>query len=544
MKSTNEMQTSNAEMVTISRAEYEEKNARLAAQDERISRLENQVELLMEALRLARHKQFGASSEKSEDTFMEQLSFLFNEAEVFSAAEKDAEENVTVVAAHKRHKKYEYTLDSIPEDIPVEQVEHRLEGKDLVCPQCGDTMTEIGKEVVRTMKIIPAQTIIREDVYYTYACKKCSENADEGCETPVVKTPREKNIIPGSFATPEAIAHIMTQKFVMGSPLYRQEQEINRQGIHLSRQTMSNWILRGAEDYLTPVYEQLHKELLQRDVLHSDETTLQVLHEPGKAPQSESYMWLYRTGGDTDKPIVLYEYQPGRGAKHPKEFLAGYKGYLHTDGYAGYHNLSEEITVVGCMAHLRRKFDEAVKSLPKGKAKGSSASQGLAYCNLLFGIEQEIADKTAEERYEERLKQAKPVLDAMLSWANSRTAAPKSALGKAFHYLREQWPYLTNYLKDGRLEISNNRAERSIKPFVIDRKNFLFANTPKGATGSAIMFSLIQTAIENSLDPYRYLTWLMKTAKDANLENPETVQGLLPWNAPEEFRSKRKDPTA
>ena len=544
MKSTNEMQTSNAEMVTISRAEYEEKNARLAAQDERISRLENQVELLMEALRLARHKQFGASSEKSEDTFMEQLSFLFNEAEVFSAAEKDAEENVTVVAAHKRHKKYEYTLDSIPEDIPVEQVEHRLEGKDLVCPQCGDTMTEIGKEVARTMKIIPAQTIVREDVYYTYACKKCSENADEGCETPVVKTPREKNIIPGSFATPEAIAHIMTQKFVMGSPLYRQEQEINRQGIHLSRQTMSNWILRAAEDYLTPVYEQLHKELLQRDVLHSDETTLQVLHEPGKAPQSESYMWLYRTGGDTDKPIVLYEYQPGRGAKHPKEFLAGYKGYLHTDGYAGYHNLPEEITVVGCMAHLRRKFDEAVKSLPKGKAKGSSASQGLAYCNLLFGIEQEIADKTAEERYEERLKQAKPVLDAMLSWANSRTAAPKSALGKAFHYLREQWPYLTNYLKDGRLEISNNRAERSIKPFVIDRKNFLFANTPKGATGSAIMFSLIQTAIENSLDPYRYLTWLMKTAKDANLENPETVQGLLPWNAPEECRSKRKDPTA
>ena len=544
MKSTKEMQTSNAEMVTISRAEYEEKNARLAAQDERISRLENQVELLMEALRLARHKQFGASSEKSEDTFMEQLSFLFNEAEVFSAAEKDAEENVTVVAAHKRHKKYEYTLDSIPEDIPVEQVEHRLEGKDLVCPQCGDTMTEIGKEVARTMKIIPAQTIVREDVYYTYACKKCSENADEGCETPVVKTPREKNIIPGSFATPEAIAHIMTQKFVMGSPLYRQEQEINRQGIHLSRQTMSNWILRAAEDYLTPVYEQLHKELLQRDVLHSDETTLQVLHEPGKAPQSESYMWLYRTGGDTDKPIVLYEYQPGRGAKHPKEFLAGYKGYLHTDGYAGYHNLPEEITVVGCMAHLRRKFDEAVKSLPKGKAKGSSASQGLAYCNLLFGIEQEIADKTAEERYEERLKQAKPVLDAMLSWANSRTAAPKSALGKAFHYLREQWPYLTNYLKDGRLEISNNRAERSIKPFVIDRKNFLFANTPKGATGSAIMFSLIQTAIENSLDPYRYLTWLMKTAKDANLENPETVQGLLPWNAPEECRSKRKDPTA
>jgi len=531
MKKTEISQTSNAEMVTISRAEYE----KLQAQSKRVSELESRVDVLMEALRLARHKQFGASSEKSEETLMEQLSFLFNEAEVFSAAEKDETENVTVVATHKRHKKHEYTLDNIPEGIETKQVEHRLEGADLICPQCGDTMTEIGKEVVRTLEIVPAQMVVREDVYYTYACQNCNK---EDIETPVVKAPREKNIIPGSFATPEAIAHIMTQKFVMGSPLYRQEQEIKRKGIHLSRQTMSNWILKATEDYLAPVYEQLHRELLTRDVLHADETTLQVLHEPGKKPQSDSYMWLYRTSGDTDKPIVLYEYQPGRGAKHPKEFLAGYTGYLHTDGYAGYHDLGEDITVVGCWAHARRKFDEAVKSLPKGKAKGRSASQGLTYCNLLFGIEQEIADKTAEERYEERLRQAKPVLDAMFAWANSRTAAPKSALGKAFHYIKEQWPYLTNYLKDGRLEISNNRAERSIKPFVIDRKNFLFANTPKGATGSAVMFSLIQTAIENGLDPYKYLTWLLRKAKDADLTDTQVVQTLLPWHTPAEYRSK------
>ncbi len=381
----------------------------------------------------------------------------------------------------------------------------------------------MAKKWCAPLEIIPARTIVREDVYYTYACKSCSENADEGCETPMVKAPKEKNIIPGSFATPEAVAHIMTQKFVMGCPLYRQEQDLNRRGIPLSRQTMSNWILRATENDLTPVYEQMHKELLRREVLHADETTLQVLHEPGKAPQSESYMWLYRTSGDTNKPIVLYEYQPGRGAKHPEAFLKGFKGYLHTDGYAGYHNLPEEITVVGCWAHARRKFDEAVRSLPKGKAKGSSASQGLTYCNLLFRMEQEIADKTAEERYEERLKQAKPVLDAMFAWANSRTAAPKSALGKALNYLKEQWPYLTNYLKDGRLELSNNRAERSIKPFVIDRKNFLFANTPKGAAGSAVMFSLIQTTMENGLDPYRYLTWLMHTANHADLTDTQVV---------------------
>ena len=532
MKKTDNRKLSNAEMVTISRAEYEE----FQAQRKKISELESRVDVLMEALRLARHKQFGASSEKSEDTLMEQLSFLFNEAEVFSAAEKEADENITVVAAHKRHKKHEYTLDNIPEDMPKERVEHRLEGEDLVCPQCGDTMTEIGTEVVNKLKIIPAQTIVEQHVYYTYACRNCNK---EDIETPVVKVPKAKNIIPGSFATPEAIAHIMTQKFVMGSPLYRQEQEINRKGIKLSRQTMSNWILKATEDYLTPVYKQLHKELLTRDVLHADETTLQVLHEPGKKPQSDSYMWLYRTSGDTDKPIVLYEYQPGRGAKHPKEFLAGYTGYLHTDGYAGYHDLGADITVVGCWAHARRMFDEAVKSLPKGKAKGSSASKGLAYCNLLFEIEQGLSEETAQKRYEQRLRQAKPVLDAMFAWANTRTAAPKSVLGKAFTYLKEQWPYLTKYLNDGRLEISNNRAERSIKPFVIDRKNFLFANTQKGAAGSAIMFSLIQTAMENGLDPYNYLTWLLKAAKDADLTNEQTIQALLPWNASSACRTKK-----
>lgn len=285
------------------------------------------------------------------------------------------------------------------------------------------------------------------------------------------------------------------------------------------------------------MYEQLHRELLAKEVLHADETTLQVLHEPGKEPQSKSYMWLYRTSGDTDNPVVMYEYQSGRGAVHPREFLEGFKGYLHADGYAGYHNLPEDITVVGCWAHLRRKFDEAMKSLPKSKAKNSSAAQGLAYCSLLFGLEDDFAELTPDERYQQRLEQAKPVLDAMFTWANSRTAAPKSALGKALNYLKEQWPYLTNYLKDGRLEISNNRAERSIKPFVIDRKNFLFANTPKGATGSTVMFSMIQTAIENGLDPYRYLTWLLKTANNADLNDRQTVQALLPWNASIECRS-------
>ena len=232
MNKKNDFQTSNAEMVTISRAEYEKfqgQEQQLLALNERLAEMEQRIEGLMEALRLANHKRFGASSEKSGETLMEQLSFLFNEAEVFAAA--DEEKEATEVAAHKRRKKNnDYTMDSIPEDLPVERIEHRLEGKELVCPACGDTMTEIGTEVVNKLRIIPAQTIVEQHVYYTYACKSCAETADDGCETPVVKAPYEKSIIPGSFATAEAIAHIMTQKFVMGSPLYRQEQELNRQG--------------------------------------------------------------------------------------------------------------------------------------------------------------------------------------------------------------------------------------------------------------------------------------------------------------------------
>lgn len=248
-------------------------------------------------------------------------------------------------------------------------------------------------------------------------------------------------------------------------------------------------------------------------MLHADETTLQVLRESGKKAQAKSYMWLYRTSGDTDHPIVLYEYQPSRSQEHPKEFLKGFHGYLHTDGYVGYHSLQEEITVVGCWAHLRRKFDEAVNVLPKNKrSTGTAAAVGQAYCRKLFEIERSLSGLTPEKRYTKRLELEKPVLDALLTWANTRTAVPKSALGQALEYLKNQWPYLVNYLKDGRLELSNNRAERSIKPFVIDRKNFLFANTPNGDQSSAVIFSLIETAKEYGMDPYKYLLYVLKTA--------------------------------
>jgi transposase len=520
---------STAEMVTISRAEYEA----LKAQNKDLS---NQIEWLMEQMRLTRKKLFGSSSEKTQEEVMDQLSFLFNEAEAYVKPEKH-EPGKTEVAAHTRQKRGGSIEEILPDDVPVEVVEHRLPEEDRQCPTCDTTMQEIGKEVRRTIIIEPAKFKIREDWYFTYACGSCKEESDE---TPIVKTPKDKPVISGSFASPEAIAHIMTQKFVMYAPLYRQEQEYNRSGVMLSRQTMSGWILKASEDWLKPIYDELHRQLVQRSVLHSDESTLQVLREPGKSAQSKSYMWLYRTSGDTKHPIVLYEYRPDRKAENPKRFLEGFSGYLHADGYQGYYTLSDKITVVGCWSHARRKFDEAVNSLPKSEQKESSAMIGQRYCDKLFSIEDELIDLSPEERYIKRLELEKPVLDALLAWAQMTKAAPKSALGKALYYLQEQWPHLIRYLEDGRLELSNNRAERSIKPFVMSRKNFLFANTPNGAQGSAIIFSLIETAKENHLDPYRYLVYVLSTASNMDRTDPTWIIQLLPANAPEQCRVPSK----
>ena len=506
--------------ITISRAEYEE--------------LKSQNEWLLEQLRLANKKRFGASSEQTKEQLDGQLSLTFNEAEAYAAP--PGPKKVAQVAAHTR-KQSGSVKDVAPEDIPVEVIEHRLSEEERACPQCGEEMREIGTEVRETLVLIPAKAVLRRDVYYTYACENCEKN---DISTPIAKAPREPAVIPGSFASPEAIAHIMAQKFVMYVPLYRQEQEWGRQRLELSRQTMSNWVLRAAEDWLGPVYDVLHRRLVLREVLHADETTLQVLREPGKKAQSKSYMWLYRTGGDGGVPIVLYEYQPSRKAEHAEKFLEGFSGHLHADGYQGYHRLPENIRVVGCWAHARRKFDEALNALPPDKREGAAAYTGLDYCNKLFAWEERFKELSPEERTKQRLKEERPLLDALLAWADSisGSAAPKSALGKALYYLKEQWTYLIRYLEDGRLELSNDRAERSIKPFVIGRKNFLFADSPLGARASAVIYSLIETAKETGLEPYRYLAWVLGQAPRLAQGNRVWAERLTPDNAPAECRTK------
>ena len=290
-------------------------------------------------------------------------------------------------------------------------------------------------------------------------------------------------------------------------------------------------MIQASERWLKQIYERMREHLLTKDILHADETTLQVLHEEGRNPSSTSYMWLYRTGRE-GPPIILYDYQTSRASKHPARFLKTFKGYLHADGYGGYNDLPN-VTLVGCWAHARRKFDEALRALPANlKNTPTAAHEGLDFCNKLFAIERKLQDETPEERYKKRMELSRPVLDAFKEWLKYQTprVTPKSALGQAIAYCRNQWDKLEGFMKDGRLEIDNNRSERSIKPFVIGRKNWLFANTAKGASASAMIYSVVETAKENDLNPFEYLKFLFEKMPNMNLEDKEAFDEILPWS--------------
>jgi len=532
MKSTVEATQNWSEII----ANYERENDKLKTRN---TELEALVKYYEEQFRLHKHRQFGARSEKSQydNGFMQPDIFNEVEATVDETSEATVEPELREIQRHFRKRK-RLVNDTLPENIPIEIVEHGLDEQS--CPECGEPLHVMGRgEKRRELVLIPAQVKIVEHVSKTYACRSCEQTATEPGDVTIIKAPLPKPMIKGSFASPEAIAHIMYQKFVMGAPLYRQEKDWERQGISLSRQTMSNWLLIATEKYLEPLYNALLAILLTQQVLHSDETHLQVLHEPGKAPQTKSSMWLYRTSGDAKFPIILYEYQPDKSAKRPNEFLMNFSGYLHTDGANYYHCLPPEIVIVGCFAHVRRKFDEALKSLPPKDRTNSKVAQGKRYCDRLFDLEREFADLPPEERHKKRQQFSKPLLAEFFEWAKNHSHLTKTSLGKAVHYLLGQQQYLENFLLDGRLELSNNRAERSIKPFVIDRKNFLFANTPRGAKASAVMFSIIETAKENGLHPCKYLVHFFKSVSSlALINNPFILDSLLPHTLINSFLSR------
>ena len=536
--------TTSTDNVVISRAQYEEflaLQAKLKSTESTNNMLQSRVNWLEQMLSCYRKNTYGSKSEKISKELEEKMGSLFNEPETIKEMEEEAAkktEETVQVKEHTRNKHPKTSIwDKLPEGTTTEVIEHYLPQDEQNCPECGAEMEVIGKKEYKSLVIIPAQYKVRIDVCYTYACKSCPEN---GNNVTVIEAPRPKQVLSGSYASPEAVAYLMTQKYVMASPLYRMEQEFHRQGLELSRQTMANWLLDSADLWLKPIYECLHKKLLTHEVLHADETTLQVLHEEGRRPQSKSYMWVYRTSGDAEHPIVLYKYEQGRSAKYPEEFLPGFKGYLHSDGYSAYHNLGSDVINVGCLVHARRKFHDVIK-LNKKDGANQSAAKAVGYFSKIFKIENALAKKSVEERYAKRLELEKPILDELFAWAEKLYVTPKSKLGEAVTYLLNQRKYLYNYLLDGRLEASNNRAERSVKPFVISRKNFLFANTAGGAEGSSIIFSLIETAKENKLDPYRYLRHVLQLAPMLDQSKDDWIVMLLPENAPKNCKANYRE---
>jgi transposase len=429
---------------------------------------------------------------------------------------------------YKRKKKQKGHREEMLKDLPVEVVEHKLPEEEQVCDVCGGDMHEMSVEITREIEIIPPQVKVIEHRRSVYACEYCEENE---ITTPVITAPMPKRTLPGSIASAATIAHVMTQKYMFGVTLYRQETYWKQLDIEISRQTMANWLILASSRWLSIIFEQMHQFLLQHDIIHADETGLQVLHEPGRSASSESYMWLYRTGRD-GPPIVLFDYQTTRARKHPQRFLQGFKGYLCTDGYQSYEGLTDIINVA-CLAHARRKWDEALKSLPKDvRDKPCAAKEGLNFCNRLYSVEHEFEDASPEERYEGRLKKSKPILDEFYKWLKQQRPriTPKSTTGKAVNYCLNQWEKLNGYLLDGRLYCDNNISERSIKGFVISRKNFLFCNTPNGATASAMIYSIIETSRANNLKPFEYLTYLLKMLPNVDFKDPSVLDSLMPWS--------------
>jgi transposase len=497
--------------IIISQSEYTElKEAVL-----KIAKLEALVKYYEEQLLNAKRRQFGKSGERIED----QLS-LFGKLEIPSPPEPETEE-----ITFKRKKQKGKREEDIS-NLPIVRIDHELTEDERGCPECGTRMRDIGVNIRRQIGIIPAQAVLEEHAVHSYACP------DLGCvektgKTTIVKACAPEPLISGSLASPSLVAHITYQKYSNGMPLYRLEKGFEYDGVNISRQTMSNWVVKCSLTYLISIYSFLVTFLLKESVLHADETTVQVLREPGREPEQKSYEWVYRTSGCSEKKIVIYDYKETRKQEHPREFLEGFTGFLHTDGYQVYHNLPPDIIVVGCWAHARRYWEKMYKNLPKDKRKGSDAECGLAYINALFDLERKLKELAPDERYKQRLEKSKPISDAFFAWTGSLSALPKSPLGEAAGYAMSQRKYLENVFLDGRLELSNNRCERSVKPFVMGRKAWLFSNTPDGARASSIMYSIIETAKENGLHPFHYLKFLLEALPNATTND---IEAFLPWS--------------
>lgn len=494
----------------------ENKENILAKKENELSSFKSKYENLIEQIRLAKAQRFAPKSESNvlqsdlfdeagielSDDVKEQLSDITNEIEV---------------AAHTRKK--HPVRKSLPKDLPREVITHDISDVEKMCG-CGCQLTRIGEEITEQLKYIPAQLSVVQHVRPKYACKPCQEN--------VKIAPMPILLLPKSIATPELVAQTIIAKYTDYLPLYRQEKIWNRLDVDLPRNSLCGWILKTSE-LCEPLVKLLQKNIVSYDLAQADETTVQVMDEPGRANTSKSYMWCYR-GGEKNNLSIVYAYEETRGGYHAEQFLSGFKGFLQSDAYSGYNwvDRNNEIISVGCHAHARRPFAELVKI---AQAPGL-AHQAITFYRKLYAVE-DIARKknlSPEERYELRKKNSVSILDAFKKWLDIHLTktSEQGKIGKAIRYCLSNWIELNNYLKDGRIEIDNNLLENAIRPFALGRKNWLFMGSPTGAKAGAIFYSLIETCKANNIEPYKYFCAMLHKIRLCKTD--VDYQKLLPQN--------------
>lgn len=487
----------------------------LALKESELQEKTHRIQTLEEYIRLIQRKRFAPKSEvhPGQTDFFD----LLDEAELIQSVEPIEDTDTEV----SRKNKSKPGRRKLPDHLPRVKIYHDLPESEKTCG-CGCQLKAIDDVISEQLEIIPQSIQVIQHCRKKYVCT--------GCEGQVVTAPLPPQPIPKSNASPSTLAHVIVAKFLDGLPLYRQERAFERLGTDISRATLANWVIQASE-LVIPLMNLIQEHILAGSIIQADETTIQVLKEPGYSPTGKKYMWVL-LGGSPEQPAISFEYNPSRGQQVPLQLLEGYEGYLQTDGYAGYNQvcLVEAITRLACWDHVRRKFKEARDAEPKTvSAKHSKSEQALMLIRKLYKIERRIKDYSPEQKKAIRQNESIPQLKKIHAWMTELIpqVTPKSLLGKALHYTKKLWDALIVYCQDGRLDISNQAAENSIRPFAIARKNFLFADTSKGAHASARLYSLIMNAKLNGLNPYLYLKHVFKELPAA--ETVEDIEKLLPW---------------
>lgn len=482
------------------------------------------VTLLHEQINRLSQELYSKKSERRKQD-PEGMTPLFNEVEKEGKEDDSTEEDETEVQAHKRKKKRGGKRKPLPDYLPRVRVEHDLSDQEKICPIHNTPLVRIGEEVSEKMQLIPAEINVVEDVTFAYKCPCCAKS---GLNENIIKSKGPSYLIPKSFATPSLLAHIAVSKYQDALPLYRQEKIFLRHSVEISRSTMAHWLIQSA-DAARPIYNLMYDDLLEEPVIGSDETPVQVLNEPKREPHQLSYMWVTMTM--VTAPIILFHYYTGRSTKIAKKILEGFKGTVVCDGLRSYDAFARIAGAVlaACMAHIRRKFFQAEKAIKKADPKSiPKTAKPLQLIRELYKIERENRDKPPDEILIARQEKSKPIMEELKQWLDEMQdrVLPKSLLGKAINYALDQWPKMLVFLDNPLVPIDNNRTENAIRPFVIGRGNWLFSATPEGAESSAILYSLVESAKANNIDPFSYLCLIFKELPYA--KNVDDYRRLMP----------------